>query len=194
MQRVFIIHGWSGYPEEAWMSWLRKELEARGFSVQAPSMPFPDEPNIEKWTKHLARIVGEVDENTYFVGHSIGCQTILRYLETLQPNEKIGGAVFVAGWFTLQNLETQEEKDIAEPWLNRKIDFVKVKLHTTKFITILSDNDPVVNYEENKRLFEKNLSAKIITEHNKDHLGADSGVKELLSALQSILELAKKKV
>jgi hypothetical protein len=192
MQRVFIIHGWSGYPEEAWMPWLRKELEARGFSVQAPSMPFSDEPNIEKWTRHLARIVGEVDENTYFVGHSIGCQTIMRYLETLQPHEKIGGAVFVAGWFTLQILETQEEKDIAEPWLNREIDFVRIKLHTTKFITILSDNDPVVNYEENKRLFKKNLGAKIIIEHNKDHLGADSGVKELLSALQAVLEIAKK--
>ena len=29
MQRVFIIHGWDGYPEEGWFPWLKKELEAK---------------------------------------------------------------------------------------------------------------------------------------------------------------------
>jgi hypothetical protein len=26
-KRVFIIHGWEGYPEEGWFPWLKKELE-----------------------------------------------------------------------------------------------------------------------------------------------------------------------
>ena len=33
-KRVFIVHGWDGYPEEVWFPWLKKELEAKGFEAQ----------------------------------------------------------------------------------------------------------------------------------------------------------------
>ena len=32
-KRVFIAHGWDGYPEEGWFPWLKKELETKGFEV-----------------------------------------------------------------------------------------------------------------------------------------------------------------
>ncbi|MEK7531450.1 MAG: alpha/beta hydrolase, partial [Patescibacteria group bacterium] len=87
-----------------WFPWLKTELEKNGFQVHVPAMPESAEPKIEAWVSHLSKIVGDVDKNTYFVGHSIGCQTILRYLETLPADKKVGGATFVAGWFTLMNL------------------------------------------------------------------------------------------
>ena len=38
MKRVFIIHGWGGYPEEGWLPWLKKELEKNGFKVFVPAI------------------------------------------------------------------------------------------------------------------------------------------------------------
>ena len=149
-------------------------------------MPKPDEPNIEAWVTHLSQIIGDVDENTYFVGHSIGCQTILRYLEGLPVDKKVGGAAFVAGWFTLMNLETNEEKEIAKPWLETPIDLDKVKQHTKKFFAIFSDNDEVVP-QENKKLFEERLGAKTAVEHGKGHFSGSDGVKELPVILEAIL-------
>lgn len=98
-KRVFIIHGWDGYPEEGWFPWLKKELEAKSFTVFVPQLPKPDEPRIDNWVPELRKVVGNPDEQTYFVGHSMGCQTIARYLETLPEGVKVGGAVFVAGFF-----------------------------------------------------------------------------------------------
>ena len=92
MKTVYMVHGWSGSPESCWFPWLKKELENRGFRVEAPTMPNPDNPEINSWTSHLASIVGEADENTYFIGHSIGCQAIMRYAQSL--NAPVGGAVF----------------------------------------------------------------------------------------------------
>ena len=112
-KRAFIIHGWDGYPQEGWFPWLKAELEQRGFTVEVPSMPHPSKPTIEDWVNHLARLVGEPDEQTYLIGHSMGCQTILRYLASLN-NQKIGGAVLVAGFFELMPLEKEEEKAISE--------------------------------------------------------------------------------
>ncbi len=129
---------------------------------------------------------GHHNENTYFVGHSIGCQTILRYLESLPADKKVGGVNFVAGWFTLMNLETDEEKEIAKPWLETPIDFEKVKQHTEKFFVVFSDDDEVVP-QENKKLFGEWLGAKIATEHAKGHFSGSDGVKELPVILEAIL-------
>ena len=187
-QRVFIIHGWDGYPEEGWFPWLKQELEKSGFQIQIPAMPKPAEPKIDAWVSHLSKIVGDVDENTFFVGHCIGCQTILRYLESLPADKKVCGAVFVAGWFTLMNLKTDEEKEIAQPWLENPIDFEKVKQHTKKFFAVFSDDDEVVP-QNNKELFEQRLGAKTAIEHGKGHFSGSDGVKELPGVLEVILSL-----
>lgn len=190
-KRVFIIHGWDGYPEEGWFPWLKRELESSGFEVRVPAMPEPAVPKIEAWVSHLAQVVGEPDEQTFFVGHSIGCQTIMRYLEDLPADKRVGGAVFVAGFFILSGLETEEEKVIAKPWIETPIDFDKVKAAATSFVVIFSENDPVVPLEENKKRFETNLAAKIIIKDGKGHFSGSDGVTELPSALGAVLEMAK---
>lgn len=191
-KRVFIIHGWDGYPEEGWFPWLKQEQEKKDFSVMVPAMPDAAEPNIEAWTSHLSHIVGNADENTFFIGHSIGCQAILRYLESLPADAKVGGAVFVAGWFTLTNVNSDEEKEVAKPWLETPIDFEKIKQHTEKFIAILSDNDPYVPLD-NKNVFADKLGAKIIIEHDKKHFSGSTGTTELLVVLASIFEITGEK-
>lgn len=187
-KRVFIIHGWGGNPQEAWLPWLKKELEKIDFQVEVPTMPETEHPVIQTWVNYVSKLVGEVDVNTFFVGHSIGCQTIMRYLEQLPAMLPVGGVVSVAGWFTLMNLE-DKEMPIAQPWLNDPIDFTKVKSHTKKFISIFSDTDDCVPIE-NRKLFQDRLDAKIITEHGKGHFSEGDGIFQLPSALQAVVELA----
>ena len=187
-KRVYIIHGWDGYPEEGWFPWLKKELEERGFAVQVPPMPHPEKPTIEDWVSCVSNVVGEPDEETYFVGHSMGNQAILRYIEGLPAGAKVGGAVFVAGFFELTGLDEEEQK-IAKPWLETPIDCTKVKQHANKFVAIFSDNDPFVSLR-NKELMEQRLGAKTIVEKGKGHFSGDDGVKELPSVLRAVLEFS----
>ena len=188
-KRVFIIHGWGGSPDEGWFPWLATQLQSRGFEVQVPAMPDADEPAIEDWVAFLRRRVGKSDENTYFVGHSIGCQAIMRYIETLGAEERAGGAVFVAGWFTLMVLETDEEKEIARPWLETPINTAKIRQKIGKMFAIFSDNDPVVP-AENIEMFEERLGARTFIEDEKGHLSGSDNVTVLPSALNAALEMA----
>ena len=170
MKRVFIIHGWGGYSEEGWFPWLKKELEKQNFLVKVPSMPDSNEPRIETWVTHLKEVVGNPDEETFLIGHSIGCQTILRYLESLNPKEKIGGAIFIAGWFNLVLYESDEERRIAKPWIESKIDF---------------END-------NALIFGEKLGIKNIKlEENKGHFSGSDGVTELPVVLNELLNMAR---
>ena len=192
MTKIFIIHGWGGSPKEAWFPWLKTELERRGYAVTIPAMPNPDEPKIETWVPYLAKIIGQPDEHTFLIGHSIGCQTILRYLQTLRPDQLIGGALFVCGWLLIRNLKTEDEKRIVGPWVNTPIDLPLVKTKSKKMVAIFSDNDPFVPLENEKR-WQELLDAEIIIEHNKGHLGASEGFTELPSALSSILKMIEGK-
>ncbi len=189
MKRAFIIHGWDGAPHQHWLPWLKRELESKGFSVEVPAMPESEHPRKEVWVKYLSDLVGAPDENTYFIGHSIGCKAVLRYLETLNKEDLIGGAVFVAGWLTLTNMaeRTPEELDVIKDWVNPPFDFEKIRNHSNNYVAIFSDDDPEVPFEENKNTYEAELGAKIILEHNKGHFTADEGVTELPSALNAIL-------
>ena len=193
-KRIFIIHGWDGYSEEGIFPWLKNKLLSKGFLVFNPSMPEPLKPKIETWVKFLKEQVGIPDEKTFFLGHSIGAQTILRYLGSLPQGSKIGGAVFLAGWIHLTDeaYETDEDAIIAKPWLKTPLNWDNIKSHSGKFIAIFSDNDPLVPISDAK-IFESNLGAKIIIEHRKEHFSGSSGIKELPSALEAVLEIAGEK-
>lgn len=192
MKRVFIIHGWDGSPEINWFPWLKRELEVRGFEVQVPQLPDADNPRIEKWVPEVVKIVGIPDGETYFVGHSMGCQTIARYLETLPEGIRVGGVIFVAGFFRkITNLEEDPDtQKTAEHWLNTPIDLIKVKNHFTKSVAIFSDNDEYVSLD-NSDDFRDKLSSKIIIEHNKGHFNTKAGVIELPIVLEELLKMTK---
>jgi hypothetical protein len=193
MKRAFIIHGWGGNSKEGWFPWLKSELEKRGFKVYVPNMPDPECPKIKAWISCLKKLVGKADKDTYFVGHSIGCQAILRYLETLPKTAKVGGAVFVAGWTHLKIDAIEDEEPgsskIAMPWIKKKISWNKILKHSKKFISIFSDNDPFV-YLTDSKIFRNKLRSKIIVQHNKGHFSGSSGVKKLPIALKSVTELS----
>lgn len=190
MKRAFIIHGWDGYPEEGWFPWLKKELEAKGFEVFVPQLPDTESPRIEKWIAKLAETVGMPDKETYFVGHSIGCPTIAHYLETLPDGVKVGGAVFVAGFFKrLTNLEDDPAtQETATLWLKAPFDLEKVKSHLQKSVAIFSDDDPYVPLDTQDDF--RVLGSEIIIEHGKKHFSGSSGTIELPVALESVLKIA----
>lgn len=194
MKRIVIVHGWASNPMDCWFPWLRRELRKRGFDVVVPLMPSPLTPRIKPWVERLRRVAGTPNRDTIFVGHSIGCQTILRYLATLPPETRIGGVVCVAGWFKLQNLETAAERRIARPWTatSGRINTKKIRRIAPKVVGIFSDNDPWVSLD-NAREFKRRLGARIVVEHGKGHCTlVEDGVRRLPSALREVLALTRK--
>jgi hypothetical protein len=189
-KRVFIIHGWGGHPGEGWFFWLKKKLEKEGIEAYVPEMPNSETPKIEEWVPFIKNLVGEPDEDTYFVGHSMGVQTFLRYIASI--DQKVGGALGVAGFFTLipGSLDA-EEKEIAKPWLETPIDTEKVKRNTGAITALCSDNDLFVDLE-NVKMFEEKLNAKTITFENKGHLSEEHGIMEFEPIFDELMAIIKK--
>lgn len=188
MKRAFLIHGWQGSPMEGWRPWLKNELVKRGYKVYVPAMPDTSHPKMDTWVKHLKEIVGEPDENCYFIGHSLGCITILRYLEALRNTQKIGGAIFVAG-FT-DDLDYQGYKRELSSFFKSKMSWRKLKKVCQKFFAIHSDNDPWIPLKHGNILKEK-LGAELIVMHDMKHFSGDDGIFKLPIVLELILKTAE---
>lgn len=194
MNKVYIVHCWDGTKDDGWYPWLDKKVSNKDNVVIRFNMPNTATPKIEEWVAELDKQVDNLNENTYFVGHIIGCQTIMRYLEK-QDVKNIGEILFVAPWLDLlpEAVSDEESYNTARPWLNTPIDFEKIKNSTNKITCIFSDNDYFVSLNQEKR-FKELLNAKTIVVKGKGHISADDGVKELDEIYNELLEIINDKV
>lgn len=181
MKKVFIVHGFHGWPNGGWRVWLMGELEKKEIYACALSMPNTDGPICKDWIEEISRIV-EVNKNDeiYLVGHSLGTTAILRYLESYAT--KIAGAVLVSG-----SIEPVENKAISN-FLNKPFDFKKIETKANKFLVIHGDNDSRVPYEQAKTLA-KELDCKLITIKNGGHLTGLEGWDSLPQVLEGLVDL-----
>lgn len=190
-KRAFIIHGYEGYPSEAWLPWLKGELGARGYTVSLPAMPHPEGPTIAEWVAFIAGLVGEPDAQTVMVGHSIGAQAVVHFLERLGgAGKSVGATVLVASGFPLA-LPRGEAEALADgdrvlvPWLETGVDPGCVKRAAGRCTVILSDDDPYIELGRAQAAFRAALDPRIVVEHAKGHMNDESGVTELPSALEA---------
>jgi uncharacterized protein len=179
MKRVFIIHGWEGNPNDGWKRWLRAALEKEGYKVIAPQMPNAEMPQMAEWISTLSELVGKPDKDSYFVGHSLGCIAILRYLETLEEGDQVGGCVLVAGF--IDDLGIRPIRN----FLLSELDAKKVKKRCRNFVVISSEKDPYIPFEKTQHMIDA-LGAKFVLEKGKGHI---TETYELQSALDSLLSM-----
>ena len=151
---VLVVHAFGGSPRKFWYEWLASELGERA-EVDVMSMTEPRTPTIANWVADLERRV-EAEATSgadaeprelYLVGHSVGCQTIVRFLATPGAPEllaasrlRLRGSLCVAAWFAVV-----DPWETIEPWCSTPIDCGAVRdtlgqlgcpLHV-----LLSDND-----------------------------------------------------
>lgn len=186
MQRVFLIHGWGGSPNNDWLPWAKEALEKSGYDVFIPEMPDTEHPKITPWVEKLKETVGIPKPNDILIGHSIGCQTILRYIEKLDDKQRVGKVILVAPWWYLTLDENEEQAD-ADPWLKLDVNFEKIKTKADKFICVFSQSDPWVPYSKNVEFFKRNLNPEIVTKNGPGHFTSDEGADKI----EFLLDLIK---
>lgn len=182
--RAFIIHGFHGVPDDAWKPWLKSQLEAHSFKVMSPQMPEPASPRLDQWVKTIAQAVKTPDKDCVFVGHSLGCAAILRYLEGMKESVEFAGAVFIAGFAT--SLNPEMDSFFAEPF-----DWEAIRHRCRDFVSVVSDDDPHVAMV-NGDIFRRSLGARLIVHTGMKHFGSGDGVTELPSVLETILDFVVK--
>lgn len=176
--RLFIIHGYTAGPHHHWFNWLKDEAEALGFTVSVPALPDSMHPDDTAWQGTLAEYVGNVDEQTWFVGHSLGCITALRYLNSQAAGHDAAGVIMVSGFSVplppLPALNT---------FMTRSLDAGRIVQRVPNRAVIASLNDSIVPPELSLRLSQQ-LNAPLYGVPDGGHFLSRDGFTTLPLVLQ----------
>lgn len=184
MKRAVILHGTNGNPDSIWLPWLKKQLEANGYSVFAPLLPENHTPNKEIYDKFLKESNWDFEDNI-LVGHSSGATTVLNLISS-DWFPKIKAAVLVGVFLNEKLLGEKIEwykKGQFDGLFTVKFDPSKLKQKCQHFYFIHGDNDPFCDIADAKELCSK-VGGKFVEVPNGLHLSASSGRFELPEAIE----------
>lgn len=151
-------------------------------------MPNWDKPTCNEFLAFIKEVIHEteIDHNTYFVGHRVGCKAALLFVNELHrknPELKIGGLMCVAGWWKVDNPWPQLNQ-----WINIPLDFKGIQQICSYNIKCdLSDNDPFTSEcQANKKEWEANLNAKVLIVTCAKHFNDTEGFPKIITELISL--------
>lgn len=146
--KVYIIHGYTASSRDNWFPWLKNQLESEGIETYIPDMPFSDNPQLELWLQCMRKNTDVIDENTIFIGHSLGCITVLRFL--LEKNVKIKGAILVSGFIGENPMS--KKTDGLQSFVEGSLNLKKLKELIPNRIAITALDDDIVPCRATKEM------------------------------------------
>lgn len=165
--RVLLMPRWSGTVDDDWYPWLRRELAVP--ITAGALLPTPGAPVIADCVAELARLGGAGSlEETVLVGHSVGCQAVLRFVAGLPEEARVGAIVCVAGWFSVD-----EPWPTIRPWIDTPMDHARIRRATDHIAVLLSDDDPfTADHTANAAAWGERLGATVTMVPGARHFNA----------------------
>lgn len=180
-KKIIIVHGYTASPSSNWFSWLKETLTEQGAEVSVPAMPESSAPQPEAWADMLMDIVPTADKDTIFIGHSLGCITILRHLEAIRAiSPYIGGYILVSGFDSSQTTLPELDSFTGEP-----LDYAFLCGMTEHRVSIISSNDEIVSPQSSHALGHS-LQTKVINVDNSGHFLDRDGFTRLLPVYDAL--------
>ncbi|TEU28158.1 serine hydrolase family protein [Acinetobacter seifertii] len=185
MSQIFVLHGYSASINDHWFLDLKHQIEDEHTAVTL--IPFPDSehPNVDAWQKVLDEQIPNVNENTYFVAHSLGVITLLHFLQR-HGYQNIGGMILVSGFTGPLSDISPLDAYIAKS----KVDTNYLK-GIKKKLVYLSDNDDLVPPKLTVQLA-KDIDAPYVIVPNGGHFLGREGYTAFPQVVNSLKEMLER--
>ena len=180
---VVIIHGSFGDPQENWIPYLKDNLTSENCNVITPQFPIKEKQNLESWTETFYKEIGQLNENTILVGHSIAPAFILSLLNN--SNTKVKGILLVSGF--LHDLGVKEFDDVNNTFTHEHFDWNHIKENFDFGFSFHGNDDPYVPAWMGEEIA-INLGIELMLIEDGGHLNTSAGFREFPELLEKARE------
>ncbi|MEA4971854.1 putative hydrolase YdeN [bioreactor metagenome] len=156
-KNIYIVHGYTASSKANWFPWIKEQLEAKGIKTYIPDMPDSQNPYYDNWLAHLSETITDINDETIFIGHSLGCIASMRFL--LEKNIKIKGAIFVSGFIDENPMEVKTVG--LQSFFNDPLDIGKLKCIIPNRVAITAVDDDIVPTNATKIMADK-INAQLL--------------------------------
>jgi predicted alpha/beta hydrolase family esterase len=162
-----ILHGWAGNFEGHWQTWLAERLRARGDTVEYPTLPDFDEPQLDVWVRTFHDLLLDRDERVVAVCHSLAVITWF-HLATRVDEQLVTRAVLVAPPSASSGI------DELEGFFPVPLDPAAVNRIAGETLLVCADDDPYC-VEGGKEIYGDPLRIDSIVLDGGAHLNVEAG-------------------
>lgn len=178
---VYLIHGFTASSKANWFPWLKSEMENIELTLIVPNMPNTNDPHLLPWLQKMEEVAEEINNNTIFIGHSLGCIAALQFI--LKKNIAIKGVILVSGFMDENPMEVQKEG--LSQFVDEPLDVERVKALIPNRVAITAIDDDIVPWAATKKLADR-LGAQLIERSNGKHFIDRDGFVEFPEILDLI--------
>ena len=169
MKKIIVIHGYFASPYDHWFPWLQDKMRmVYNLDVDILPMPTPETPSVEAWLATIHESLGTPDKETFVIAHSLGCVTLLRYLDTHKESFSLGGMILVSPFDKPLTLFP-----VLDSFVDVTLDYAKLARVVDQKYVIVSDNDTFVSPAITKALSAKLDCALLEIPEGGHFLGAE---------------------
>ncbi|PKV50288.1 hypothetical protein ATE84_2343 [Aquimarina sp. MAR_2010_214] len=165
--QIYLIHGYTASKTSNWFPSFKKELQSANVEVTILDMPNSKAPQFYEWANYMEKSIPKYDENTIFIGHSLGCVTLLNYLNTNRLGA-VKGLFLVSGF--VEETPIPELSQFVQP----KLDYDYINNLTQNRIALSAIDDDIVPYDYSKRMAKKLKATFILLDEGKHFIDRDN--------------------
>jgi predicted alpha/beta hydrolase family esterase len=189
--RVVLAPRWGGTPSHDFYPWLRTELGALGVELSALHLPNPGTPTIDAWVPAVRVAIEDALEAAapppIVVGHSVGCQAVMRALACFD-RPVLSACLLVAAWW-----HVDEPWPSIRPWIDTPFEHARARAAVARFSVLLSDDDPFTrDHAHTAALFRERLGANVRIAAGAKHFNGDREP-IVLASIAELLPVAEAK-
>ncbi len=174
---IFLFHGWGGDSKNHWFPEAQEFFEKKNCSVFVPDFPNSEHPKYEEWKSFFEKNYGDkLTASSIVIGHSLGCQFILRYIS--EKNITLDHLILVS--------PPENDCDIPEikNFFSRSIQGKTIQKNGAHIMIFGSENDRFIPKKDFEHLA-KTIHADFIFVPHQGHFNTEL-VPNLLETFQSI--------
>ncbi len=169
---MYIIHGYMATPDSHWFQWLKSKLTQKSIDVNILTMPNSDSPNTNEWQQTLQSEISQLDQHAYFIAHSLGCISLLQFLDSQALEDKLGGMILISGFSDVLPLIPE-----LNSFVEHSINFSNIIKHVPQRAIFASPQDAIVPFAYTDTLATQ-LHAELYSIEHAGHFLASDGFDE----------------